>query len=517
MSSSNFPNYLRLHVEKDDASNAESDLPVSSLDALTESFSLATGWQLSFESNITPGDDRVWAEPIEPTLNAGYLQLAKSDAGVSIGSDRAIQLSESIRELMADLFLTRRALKQREAELAAGVPIVANSDEDVHLAERLESLLQTVVETTKCDAAALYLLDDTTSELKLRACTGLTETRFVEPARPLRGALADLEALTGHAVAIEDASAMPNWKIPEDFEAAVCVPVSSPTVPLGTLWVFSSKERTFSEEATNLIEIVSGRIASDLERQLLLSKTVKAKRFHHEWNELSQWQDERLPQMSPLVENWDIAGAWDGGDGVPCVFYDWHLLDDDRIALVTSAHEQESVRSMLSSVAVQSSLTTHWNYTADDPPRMLEQVSEMLWSSATGDQYQSLFYAVADPESGELTFSAAGSTELFLLRPHGWEQLQSDNDMLGDNPDAAFREYQQTIEPGDVLVAISWQNALFGVIEEKPDIKQVAESLLHQTHLSAEELSQLTSKFLLTSERADRIRQHAVLVAKRGE
>ena len=249
----------------------------------------------------------------------------------------------------------------------------------------------------------------------------------------------------------------------------------------------------------------------------MLSKSIKAKRFRHEWTELSEWQEERVPQISPLVDGLDIAGAWDAGDGVPCVFYDWRLLDDDRVALAASAHEQETVRSMLSSVAVQSSLTTHWSYTADDPPRMLEHVSEMLWSSAVGDQLQSLVYAVADPATGELTFSASGNVALFLLRPHGWEPLAADASLLGENPDAIFSERRQQMEAGDVLVAIAWQNSLFGITADRPDLNDLAELLLRQTHLTAEELAQLAGKFLRASERADQIRQHSVLIAKREE
>ena len=513
---SKFPTYLKLHVENE-LQQTPADSPTSTLEPLFESFQTATGWQLSHEPEVRPTDAKIWAAAVDDSPASGFLQLMQTNASQAIASDSAVQLADGLRGLMAELFQTRRALKQREAELAAGVPIVANSEEDTHLAERLESLLETVVGTSGCDAAALYLLDETTSELKLRACVGLNESRFVEPARPLRGALADLEALTGHAVVIEDAAMMPNWKIPEDFHAGVCVPVSSPTVPLGTFWVFNKEERTFSDEVTNLIEIVSGRIASDLERQLLLSKSIKAKRFHHEWSELSQWQEERVPQIAPLIDSWDIAGTWDAGEGVPCVFYDWRLLDDDRVALVASAHEQENVRAMLSSVAIQASLTTHWNYTADDPSRMLENASEMLWSSAAGDQFQSLFYAVADPASGQLIYSASGTVSLFMLRPHGWEPLECSKELLGENPDAAFKERQQQMEPGDVLIAVAWQESIVGTCTERPDITEVAESLLRQTHLSAEEIANLAGKSLRRSERADRVRQHTVLVAKREE
>src|SRR5690606_4767315 len=115
-----------------------------------------------------------------------------------------------------------------------GVPVAARPDEPRHLAQRLEGALQAAVDAVGGHAAALYLLDEGTSELKLRACHNLPATRLVEAPRPLRGAIADLEALLGHAVVIEDTALLPHWRCPEAFPAAVCVPVSSPSTPLGT-------------------------------------------------------------------------------------------------------------------------------------------------------------------------------------------------------------------------------------------------------------------------------------------
>ena len=99
---------------------------------------------------------------------------------------------------------------------------------------------------------AAYLLDDATKQLKLRSCWGLPKSRFLDPPRPLRGAAADLEALVGHAVVLEDTSFLPHWKVPEEFRSAVCVPISSPTFPFGTLWMFCDQPRDFSVAETQL-------------------------------------------------------------------------------------------------------------------------------------------------------------------------------------------------------------------------------------------------------------------------
>src|SRR5262245_44568210 len=248
----------------------------------------------------------------------------ESRSAVELAQARPLALA--LGGILGEVNRLRRALWEREAELAAGVPVASRPDEEPHLAERLESVLKGGAEAVGCQAAALYLLDETTTTLKLRAAFGLPPERLLAAARPLRGSVADLEALVGHAVVLEDTSLLPHWRCPEDFPAAVCVPVSSPTTPLGTLWVFCNQHRDFAPEETNLIEIVAGRLAADLEREMLLATGAGAKRIEQQLDAAARWQADRLPCVAPLLDDYEIAG-WTrqagmiGGD-----FHDWAVL-----------------------------------------------------------------------------------------------------------------------------------------------------------------------------------------------
>src|SRR5262249_55436984 len=179
----------------------------------------------------------------------------------------------SIAELVNELVQARHALWEREAELAAGVPVSEHEDERGHLAARLEATLQAGAQAIKCDSAALYLLDEATRELTLRSVGGLPLEKFAEPPRPLAEQMADLEALLGHAIALESPEDMVgSWRSPEPAKAALCVPVSSPTVPLGTLWLFCDRARRFTDEETNIAEVVAGEGVSPLGRPGFVEK-----------------------------------------------------------------------------------------------------------------------------------------------------------------------------------------------------------------------------------------------------
>src|SRR5262249_22710654 len=163
---------------------------------------------------------------------------------------------------------------------------------------------------------------DATTSLKLRAMHNLPRSRFLDAPRQLKGSVADLEALLGHAVVMDDTSLLPHWKCPEEYPSAVCLPVSSPTTPLGTLCVFSKQSRDFTSEQTNLLEIVAGRLAADLEREMLLAAGAQIKHEERGVRSVGRWRKDRLPQFAPLSDDWDLAG-WSSEGGLSNEFFDW--------------------------------------------------------------------------------------------------------------------------------------------------------------------------------------------------
>ena len=192
--------------------------------------------------------------------------------------------------------------------LAAGVPIIVRPGEEKHLAARLQAVLRGGAQAVGCHAAALYLLDESTSHLKLRSSWGLPPERLTDPPRPLQGAMADLEAMLGHAVVLEDTGLVPNWNVPEEFPCAACVPVATAATILGTLWVFCDARRDFNDRETNILEVVAGRLAADLEREMLLRESLQGTKFLKDLATAERPQRGQLPAIAPLLDGWDVAG-----------------------------------------------------------------------------------------------------------------------------------------------------------------------------------------------------------------
>jgi serine phosphatase RsbU (regulator of sigma subunit) len=412
----------------------------TSVSELRLAFERSTGWSLDFKS----GDEQTQCTlRVSATVDKPALHKAA-----------AASLAAALCKLVTELDQARTAVWQREAELAAGVPIAAPKADEQHLAPRLESVLRGGAEAVGCQAAALYLLDDATSQLKLRASWGLPHERLLAPARPLKGAIGDLEALLGHAVVIEDTSLLPHWRVPENFPAAMCVPVSSPTTPLGTLWLFADQSRDFTAQQTNLVEIVAGRIASDLERELLVSEGVQAKRLQLEWSSAASWQQQRLPKFAPVVEGWQIAGWTSQADGIGGDFYDWKVLDDGRLAIAVGDAHGAMLKAGLNAAAVQGAIKSHAAY-AHEPQSLLARVNQTLWTSSTGDDFASLCYGLIDPMTGELQCSLTRGGGLLLINAAAPELLTTDALPLGADPETAYFTWRRKLLAGDLLIVMS--------------------------------------------------------------
>lgn len=113
----------------------------------------------------------------------------------------------------------------------------------------------------------LWLLDDETRRLRLAESwpCGPTES-FAPVERMLADSPGDLAAIAGEAVALEDRGTLRAWQVTGPQQSAACVPVSSDTTIHGSLWVNWTQPRPISDGTLELIEIVAGRIALELER-----------------------------------------------------------------------------------------------------------------------------------------------------------------------------------------------------------------------------------------------------------
>ncbi|MEI8376862.1 MAG: GAF domain-containing SpoIIE family protein phosphatase, partial [Planctomycetota bacterium] len=468
---------LRLYPEPAARAAKCASATVASLPDVLQAFQRATGWSLQYASGPAPKTSNTkstaelsWSAPVNPGhgTSPGHLILGPVEGEVKsspvsetvgevqpksslVSFETARGFASAIGGMLEEILQLRRALVEREAELAAGVPLVPHPEEPEHLANRLEAVLRGGAQAVGCHAAALYLLDEATSKLKLRSCWGLPLDRLTAPPRTLKGAVADLESLLGHAVVLEDVAMMHHWRAPEEFAAAVCVPISTSTTILGTLWLFSNAKRDFTESQTNIVEIVAGRVAADLEREMLWQEGFAAAAIKKQIAAAERMQRNQLPTVAPLLDHWDLAGWTAQADSLGGDFHDWFCLPDGLLAVAVGHAMDGGVQGAIAASGLKAALRAHGQYYRE-AQQTLKRLNLTLWAGSAGDQHATLFYGLIETATGRISTASAGHQAALVIRPDGWESLTQVSARLGEGPESIYEQTGYELEPGEALV-----------------------------------------------------------------
>jgi serine phosphatase RsbU (regulator of sigma subunit) len=262
--------------------------------------------------------------------------------------------------------------------------------------------------------------------------------------------LADLEALLGHAVVLETTQSLRPWNVPEPCEAALCVPVSSPTMPLGTLWFFSQTPRPFTAEQTNLAEIIAGRVASELDRAVLLHEQTQAVTVLRQIEEAGRMQQQALTRPSPPLDGWDVAGWSCQANALGGAFHDWRFLADGRLAVVVSDASDGGVAGALVAAALRTALHGALEANAE-PAEILSRLHDTLQRNGAGDAWAGMALAILSLETGKATIASAGRPTALLLSDSA-KSLLKPSLPLGLSDWLAGKSQPFSVEKSDALV-----------------------------------------------------------------
>jgi len=190
-----------------------------------------------------------------------------------VGQERYRFLA-ALTQFVGDAYRWQQALRQHEEGQAASIdlPVIHRHSETLH------QLLKESAKLSDFCAASLYLLDSQQKMLKLRSCWGLPEERLLDPPKPLHDSIADVEAVLGQIVVVNEDYLLETWRVPEDFPMAVCLPIMSQQHIWGTLWLFADQRRDCTEHELNLMEYIAGRVATELERLSLHRELTQSRK-----------------------------------------------------------------------------------------------------------------------------------------------------------------------------------------------------------------------------------------------
>lgn len=411
------PNYLRIH--RGPAKAASATVPTGeNVETFWDAYREATGWRIDQRTAGPKSPMQLLPAAIDPMSGVDTESLPP------VSHQRAMRLAESATMLAEQLGEAREALRRQEAELAARASIVVESHSQARLADQIELTLADAVAACRCDAAAMYLLDDDTKYLKARSVYRLDPQRLEVPPRELRGSRADLEALVQGVVTIDDFQfgSIDTWNSPEPFASGICVAIKQDDVPIGTLWLFGNEVKKFGKA-----EAAAARMAgSQLAYHLLHAASGKQRQVHKEEaaviRDISHWQYQGLPVGVALAEGWRVDGMIESPKDWSTGWHSWDVLPDGSLLLAMAEAVDPTITGALSATVARAALTAHTGY-RHTPRQMMQRIHDTLWQTSTGEQLMSLLYARIDPESGEGEVASAGNISAFIANRFGYRPL----------------------------------------------------------------------------------------------
>jgi hypothetical protein len=167
-----------------------------------------------------------------------------------------------------------------------------------------------------------------------------------------------------------------------------------------------------------------------------------------------QVQRALLPTDPPAAAGWSIWGYTRPANDVGGDLVDHLRLDDRRLLIALGDVAGKGLGAALLMAKLQATLRA---IVSDHPD--LEQLGRRLNSVLVQDglpnRYATLFYAEVEPGGGALRYLNAGHNPPLLARWSGIEELGASSYPLGMLDEAAYRQGELDLRPGEMLVAYS--------------------------------------------------------------
>lgn len=185
---------------------------------------------------------------------------------------------------------------------------------------------------------------------------------------------------------------------------------------------------------------------------LLALELVDRVRVRDELEVARELQADLLPQVLPPVPGYLFAHSYRTANEVGGDYYDLTRLPDGRISLVVGDASGHGMAAGLVMAIANATLKTALDLDPS-PERVLALLNRTLCRTGTTRTFMSVFYAVLDPETGELEYVCAGHPFPLLRRADGTvEELGCGSFPLGIREPLDVVRETVTLQPGDLLL-----------------------------------------------------------------
>lgn len=386
--------------------------------------------------------------------------------------------------------------------------------QELMIAEDLEPALQRLVRVgarlLEADACAFVEADEVAGRAVLRAVHGwelppdLAWPVILDPHMPHLWYLPEQTA----NLPAEALDELPPLLARQKFQGHLAVSVEIAAVPVGMLIVNTRMPRNFLEDDAQLLGLLATQLVQTLEREQLHQEALLRQRLEQELDLARDIQASFLPDSCPLVAGYSIAAYYRAARQVGGDFYDFITIADPsagmpeapardrrsefwrsgrvvfnsdatpangppvgRLGIVIADVTDKGVPAALF-MALSRTLLRAAAIDGRPPAAVLDQANRLILADSRAGLFVTTFYALLDPQSGELHYANGGHNYPLLCRAVSGEiePLRAQGIVLGIIAHPDFEQRVVSLDPGDVVLfytdgvteAMNPQRDLFG-------------------------------------------------------
>ncbi|MFP4579775.1 MAG: PP2C family protein-serine/threonine phosphatase [Candidatus Sumerlaeia bacterium] len=328
---------------------------------------------------------------------------------------------------------------QREAAVDLLNRIGLSINTSLDLDGALGTIAEYIVETTKAESGAIYLLDSEGRNLHARAVVGLfppmhqtsdyvlTKQKYLsEKIRKdtieIGEGIIGFVASTGESVLITDALSDPRVpKTATDFlqiNSMLVAPLRIRQKVIGVFAVVNKKGNIpFGDADLRLVNQLAVQAALTVDIVRLYEHQAAQDRIEQELQVATEFQQMLLPQELPEVKHMDIAAFSQPALEVGGDFYDLFWIEEGKrfgVAIVDVSGK--SIPGAIVMAMLRSALKVE-AASCDSPREVLRRVNRHIVRDTKENVFVTVSYGIIDLEKKTLRFARAGHEPLIVLNP----------------------------------------------------------------------------------------------------
>lgn len=354
--------------------------------------------------------------------------------GAGTASDYPLRLRDQIRE------------NQLLFELGSKI------SSSLELGEVLGHILDAVEPLVPYDAACVYLIDETTEEVKSVTQRGYPPGREGDLRLKIGTGIVGWVAKTGQDTVVGDVRKDLRYRMArEETLSEIVVPIRSGDDIIGVLNLESDDVEAYDLDDLGRLTKFAAQASIGIRMASLYSEIEDKRRMEEELAVARRIQLHFIPKQDPRVTGYDVSGLNLPSLEVSGDYFDFIDVAPGQLGIVIGDVSGKGIPAGLIMASFRASLLAEIrnNYAIRT---ILSKVNRLVWESSDPTEFVTSVYGVLDLESRVLTYSNAGHNPPLLVRPgEPVRELVEGGIVLGAFPDSQYSEERLVLRPGDVV------------------------------------------------------------------